>query len=231
MESTIIHISQIPLGSWLGILAFFLHLIAYGIYSYHLLRGKIKPNAITWFMWLFGGIIEYVTYDHLMGSHWSTSALPLACVLGISTIFLITIFLQTRAFLRNKNEARKIYHKPEKSDYYLTSFDAVAGIIWVIYGAATYANILAVSTSVVTFIPIWRTTIKEGEEHPTPWIIWSMAYLCMFFAVLLDRGEGVYARLFYPAYYLLLHVSMALLASNSIRMEVSKRIVYFQRKN
>ena len=217
---SLVSIESIP--HLLGILAFGLHILAYTVYGYHIFKGRIRPNAISWFMWLTGGVIEYLTYDALLGSQWFTSALPLACVVGISGIFLITLYAQVMERLKKKSE-KAIYHKPEKLDYYLTSFDLGAGVIWVVSGAAAFANFLAVSTSILTFIPIWKTTLKHGEEHPAPWILWSAAYLCMFLAVLFEGGEGIYSRLFYPGYYFVLHFVMALLAYETLRRFILKK--------
>lgn len=195
----------------LGAIAFIAHIIGYGLYSFYLLHERIRPNAASWFMWLVGGWIEYLTFDAIGESHWSTSALPLACVIGLGCIFLVTLFLQARSMWRHGHSGRIKYHHPDRSDYVLTGFDLGAGFIWVFWKLAAFANFLAVSTSIITFIPIWKTTYTTNEEHPLPWTIWCVAYICMFAAVLVEGGQGMWIKTFYPLYYFVLHFIVLLL--------------------
>lgn len=194
-----------------GMAAFSLHLIGYFLYARHIFHEKIKPNAATWIMWLIGGVVEWQTYDHMIGSHWSTSALPFACVLGLGAIFLATVYSQRREKLRGGQ--RTMYHKPELQDWTFVTFDVAALMIWLFFDMAEEANIVAVATTVVTFIPIWRTTWREPEsEHPTMWLIWCLAYACMLAALLLGHSTNIWWQGFYPVYYFVLHFVVAILA-------------------
>lgn len=201
----------------LGTSAFVLHISAYLLYAYHIFHERIRPNAASWFMWLIGGVIEYLTFNAIGESHWSTSALPLACVVGLVIIFSTTLFLQLRAHFIHSRYNKVSYHHPDRSDYALTMFDLGAGFSWLYWNIPGIANIVAVGTSVISFIPIWKTTYKKNEEHPVPWILWSVAYFCMFVAVLIEGGEGTFIKLFYPIYYFLLHFVMVLLSSTYTR--------------
>lgn len=194
-----------------GVAAFLLHMVAYGLYAHQVFNEKVKPNAATWLMWLFGGIIEWQTYDHMTNSHWSSSLLPLACVLGLSTIAMVTIASQIRE--RRRGSGRTVYHKPELQDWTFVSFDVAALAIWFVFGLAEEANALAVATTIVTFIPIWRTTWREPDsERPLMWIIWCVAYLFMLASILSRGGDNLWWQSFYPVYYLALHLVVALLA-------------------
>ena len=79
-----------------GILAFSLHLLAYGMYAQQVFAEKVKPNVATWFMWLFGGIVEWQTYDHMTDSHWSTSLLSRKCV-SVGVV-LAVLFITSQKF-------------------------------------------------------------------------------------------------------------------------------------
>jgi len=203
--------TELDLALALGLIAFTLHISAYILYAYHIFHERIRPNAASWFMWLIGGVIEYLTFDAIGESHWSTSALPLACVIGLVIIFSATTYLQLRAYFNPSTRKPISYHHPEKSDYALTIFDLGAGFSWLYWNIPGLANMVAVSTTIISFIPIWKTTYLHNEEHPTPWILWSIAYLCMFGAVIVEGGEGLFFKLFYPGYYFLLHIVMVLL--------------------
>ncbi len=215
---------EIGVAETLGILAFISHISAYLIYTYYIFKEDIRPNAASWFMWLIGGWVEYITYDALGESHWSTSALPLACVIGLTIILSATIFLQIKNRLAKEGK-RICYHAPEKGDYYLTGFDISALLIWIYSHAAAFANILAVSTSIISFIPIWKTTYQTGEERATPWALWVFAYICMTGAVLIEGGLDIAYKLFYPIYYLFLHIVVLLLCFKQVRNFIATKIM------
>jgi hypothetical protein len=209
--------SHLNIGLVLGISAFIAHIIGYSVYAFYLFHERIRPNAASWFMWLIGGWIEYITFDAIGESHWSTSALPFACVVGIGFIFAITLFQQIRVMRRHGRSGRIKYHHPDRSDYILTGFDLGAGFIWLFWKLAALANTLAVSTSIITFIPIWKTTYATHEEHPLPWVIWCVAYVLMFGAVLAEGGTDMWIKTFYPLYYFVLHLIVLLLCFKYIR--------------
>lgn len=154
-------------------------------------------------MWLFGNVVELVTYNAIEGSHWSTSALPFACLLGIGTICFAILYSQ----MNNLRTGRQLhFHKPERTDYYLAGFDASAGLLWVGGLNAALANGIAVVTSIASFYPIWRTTYHEpGGEDSLPWGIWSLAYIAMIASVITLEHSASIGLYLYPSYYLLMH--------------------------
>lgn len=192
-----------------GVIAFFLHILGYIVYSREVFHSRIRPNVATWMMWLFGSTVEFLTYNAIDGAHWSMSALPFACLLGIGGTCLAIVVTQ----LRNGKAGNVIYHKPERSDYYLVSFDILAAYVWLGGWGASLANFIAVSTSIVAFIPIWKTTYREPQsENPIPWILWCFAYIAMLGAV--ATGEGLLSTglYIYPIYYLILHAVVLFLS-------------------
>lgn len=212
--------SELSASEWLGVLSFIVHLVAYAWYAHGIFHERIRPNAAAWFMWFVGNVIELLTYDAILGSHWSTSALPFACVIGVGLIFLATLLSQMR---QHTNATGKVvYHVPERGDYFLVLFDLGAGMLWVTKGWAGIANMIAVATSALSFFPIWRTTYTHyHEEHLGPWILWSLAYVAMFAAVVLEGGESFVVRSFYPLYYFILHIVVVLLFFRPFREAVS----------
>jgi hypothetical protein len=198
-----------------GSIAFILHLCGYVWYSLTVLSGKTKPNAASWLMWLFGAWVEFKTFDAI-DHHWSSSALPFACMLGVGLVFFATLVMQLRSRISGSNHT--IYEESDPRDYLLVGADAGAYALFLMTGAAAWANWIAVGSSVVTFYPIWKTTYRSPEnERPWPWLIWSAAYTMMFLAVLAEGGEEVFAKSFYPIFYLALHLPVALLCWPAIR--------------
>ncbi len=193
-----------------GVLALILHLIGYSMYGWMVLHEWGRPHILTWFMWLGGGIVEYATYQAIPGAHWSSNALPLACVLGLGFITIAIIYAQIKNWL-HKTEYQ--YEKPEKKDYWLFGFDAGAGALWWIdKWSAALANSVAVSTSVFTFIPLWRAQWRNPEsEHYLPWFIWTAAYMAMFMAVLTGDAAHTWELYVYPLTYFAFHAVVVML--------------------
>jgi len=209
------------LGAAFGVLALVLHLIAYAWYALCILRGRTRPNAASWSMWLFGAWVEYVTYDAI-DSHWATSALPFACFLGCCAIFVVTAALQLGRWFAGSGKV--VYEPARRHDFWAMFADAVAYGLYLATGGAAWANVLAVSTTVITFIPIWRTTLRHGHEQPGPWLVWCTAYLAMLGAVIAGPREQLLAQAFYPVYYFLLSLVVALLSFENIRVFAGRRL-------
>lgn len=203
-----------------GTLALLLHLAGYAWYALGILRGRTRPNAASWFMWLVGAWVEYRTFDAI-DSHWATSALPLACFLGCCAIFAVTAVLQLAKRAAGSREV--IYLPARGTDYLAVGFDLSAWALYVATGGAAWANVLAVTTSVVSFIPIWKSTLRHGHEAPGPWFVWCAAYLAMLGAVLTGPGTQMLAQSVYPAYYLLLSAVVAALTFAGVRERLRRR--------
>jgi len=198
----------------LGVLALLLHLAGYAWYALCILRGRTRPNAASWFMWLVGAWVEYRTFDAI-DSHWATSALPLACFLGCCAIFAVTALLQ---FARRAAGSREVVYQPARgTDYLAVGFDLGAWVLYAATGGAAWANTLAVTTSIVSFIPIWKSTLRHGHETPGPWFVWCAAYLAMFGAVLSGPGTQAFAQSVYPVWYFLLSAVVAALSLARVR--------------
>jgi hypothetical protein len=206
--------SEFSLHLALGILALLLHVWGYAWYAREIFRGRTRPNAASWFMWLVGAWVEYVTFDAI-DSHWATSALPLACFLGCCAIFAATAALQ---LAKQRSGSRDTVYLPARgTDYAAVSADLGAYAAYALTGGAAWANAFAVTTSIVSFIPIWRTTWRHGHEAPGPWLVWCAAYLAMLGAVLAGPGSERLAQSVYPAYYFLLSLVVAGLSYPRLR--------------
>ncbi|MCW5576054.1 MAG: hypothetical protein KIT13_08160 [Burkholderiales bacterium] len=202
-----------------GVLALLLHLAGYAWYALGVLRGRTRPNAASWFMWLVGAWVEYRTFDAI-DSHWTSSALPLACFLGCCAIFAVTAVLQ---FAKRAAGSREIVYQPARgTDYLAVGFDLAAWVLYVVTGGAAWANALAVTTSIVSFVPIWKTTLRHGHEAPGPWFVWCAAYLAMLGAVLSGPGTQVLAQSVYPVYYFLLSAVVLALPFGAVRGRIRR---------
>ena len=194
----------------LGCIAFLLHILAFVIYGRQVLSSRIRANVATWLMWLFGGIVDWLTYKSIDGAHWSTSALPFADVLGVAVVCGAILVAQRKA---RGNTAGIVYHRPDKGDYYLVGFDVIALGVWGAGWGAALANDISVGTTILQFIPIWKTTYRDPDgESALPWLFWSIGYVLMLGALVSGDGRGNPELYFLPAYYLALHLVVLYLA-------------------
>lgn len=206
-----------PTASWpvvFGTIALLLHVAGYAWYAREIFRGRTRPNVASWLMWLVGAWVEYVTFDAI-DSHWSTSALPLACFLGCCAIFIVTAALQFAKWRSGSGET--VYYPARWPDYAAVSADLAAYAAYAITGGAAWAHAFAVITSIVSFIPIWRSTWRHGYEASGPWLVWCAAYLAMLAAVMSGTGSERLAQSVYPAYYLMLSAVVAGLSFSAVR--------------
>jgi hypothetical protein len=208
---------QFSLHHALGVLALLLHVWGYAWYAREIFRGRTRPNAASWLMWLVGAWVEYVTFNAI-DSDWASSALPLTCFLGCCAIFIATAALQ---FAKWRSGSRdRVYHPARWADYAAVSADLGAYAAYAVTGGAAWAHAFAVVTSMVSFIPIWRTTWRHGCEMTGPWLVWCAAYLAMLGAVLAGDGGERLAQSVYPVYYFLLSAVVAGLSYPRLRQRL-----------
>lgn len=180
-----------------GVLAGLLQLVAYGIYSWHVLHDRIKPNAASWSIWALGAVLETVSYVFVTGD-WVKNILPVVCALSAVTLFVFCV-------------SKGKFSGLTSWEWVLTVMDMAALLIWWFSQSATYANFLLVFTAVLSFIPLFvHTWNNPASENALPWGLWSLAYLLMTFTVLMrwEKPED----LVYPLTFLVLHLVIAVAA-------------------
>lgn len=121
-----------------------------GIFSYikDTLKGKTKPNRVTWLMWSIAPIIATVA---ALSSGVSISILPVF-MSGFGP-FLVFIFS-----LANKNS----YWKLQKFDYFCGAFSILALILWIITKNPNIAILFSILSDASAAAP----TIIKAWKHP-----------------------------------------------------------------
>jgi hypothetical protein len=156
-------------------------------------------------MWFFGAMVDFVTYESIRGSHWTSYAAPIACSVGVLYVTLVIIFLHIKSVRQGH---KPVYQKLEKEDKFFFGFDVSAMIVWM-RGFGTIGNFISVGTTVFQFFPMYRETYKDPTvEKAGPWIWWSFAYIAMLSAVAVGPGSDSWALYFMPLWYFMLHAVM-----------------------
>jgi len=191
-------VSSAQLGIVLGWAAFALHLLAFAVYNWKMLRGKSTPNITTWSVWAFVASLNCVTY-FFMGDDWITSLQPLASSLACLLTFGLCLF-------------RREFKRPTKMEIVILLVSAMAILFWWLYQNATYANLILQLGFVLSFVPTVRTIIrKPSSESALPWLMWGVVY-CLLIATVLLRWNGEWSMLAYPIISAISHSLAGLLA-------------------
>lgn len=186
-----------------------------------------KPDDIsfaTWFMFVFGDILEASSYLVMTSAAITMNAIPITFAIGSFIVFALA--------LKNKQ-----FGWPDWKDSAVTTVDVGITIGWMTgRWGATGANLMAVSTEVISFVPAYRDVLK-GKERPymAPWLWWALADALFFTAVVMQiqipaehHASGVQAikylfsnhdEIWYPLLQMLAHLVMVLCIGYRRRVE------------
>ncbi|MCA9349902.1 hypothetical protein KC853_02525 [Candidatus Saccharibacteria bacterium] len=129
-----------------------LNMMGSGTYVYNTLRGKTKPNRVTWFLWALAPLIA-VSAQWLEGVTW---AALMTFMVGFGPfIILLSSFVN-----------RKAYWKITKLDIICGSISISALILWLVTGQGVVAIIFSILADLVAGIPTLIKAFNKPEtEH------------------------------------------------------------------
>ncbi|HMO79085.1 MAG TPA: hypothetical protein PJ997_01105 [Candidatus Paceibacterota bacterium] len=154
--------------------------------------GKIDPNAASWFIWAYGSLLNFATYN-IMSGDMVKDILPFMCSVSCMVIFALMVY-------------RNGIGRLDKIDYAIIASDIAVTFIWFLIGA-TEANLTLQLTEFISFIPLIRGLLRgTDKEEILPWAIWSVAYTLMTVTVVIrwDKWQDVV----YPVVAVVLHMTI-----------------------
>ena len=179
-----------------GIVAGLLQFLGYVLYIRGVRKLGTTPNASSWAIWAFGGLLNLFSYNQLVGDL-VKEILPFVCSLCCIGSFL---FFWKRGSMR----------WPDKSDWAILAVDCLITVYWFVTGSSE-ANLLYQVGTVISFIPICRGMLKKTDrEEPLPWVVWALAYATLCLTVIMRWQK--WEDLVYPGVCLVLHFITAVLA-------------------
>jgi hypothetical protein len=182
----------------MAIIAGAMHVIAFAIYNWQMLKGKSTPNTVTWTLWVFLTVMNVFSYLDMSGNL-VKSILPVASSAACVATFLFVL-------------SKKKFEKFEDwEDYAALVTGLIAGFVWWYFHSSEYANYVLQIAITISFYP----TIKGVKRNPKkekglPWYIWSGGYVFMIVAVCFN-WNGQYKELVYPVNCLWLHAVVGIL--------------------
>ncbi len=182
----------------LGIAAGVLQLVGFVFYNKQIFQGRSVPNAATWTIWAFIGLLNGFSYAAMTGDA-AKYFLPVASALACVATFGYSL------------SAGK-FKRLDFWDWLVLILGTIGGIVWWWSRSAIYANFIIVIAEIIAFSPLMRGVWKNPAfERPLPWFIWTAAYGMNTAAVFL-HWTNQYQDLFFPVSMIILHFTVAFLS-------------------
>jgi len=193
---------KVVLGMVAGVIAF----LAYVVYVVSILRGRSKPNRVTWWIWAFMGLVIGLSY-YASGAQ-NTIWVPFVEFIGPLSIALLSIKYGEGGL-------------KEKTDL-ICLFGAVFSIIlWIIFNNPVVALVTSLIINSFAIIPtIKKSYLRPEGEDFWAWFGTGLADSLNMFAV----EKFTFAILLYPIYMLvsdLIIIFILLLSKKGIMRDIS----------
>lgn len=130
----------------------FLNIIGSATYAYKTVKGKTKPNRVTWFLWALAPLIAVV-------AQWSEGVTWAALMTFMVGFGPLIIFLAS--FVN-----RKAFWNITKLDIVCGAVSVLALLLWLMTGQGTVAIIFSILADLIAGIPTLVKAFNEPEtEH------------------------------------------------------------------
>ena len=152
------------------LLGLLLNLWGSGTYAWNTLKGRTKPNRVTWFLWAVAPLIAFAA-QWSDGVRWQ-SLMTFMVGFGPLIIFIASFM------------NRKAYWQVSRLDYVCGVISIVALAFWLATGKGVLAVVLSIIADVVAGIPTLLKAWKEPEtEHPSVFRNGALSALITLLAV------------------------------------------------
>lgn len=180
------------------------HVLGYGLYLRGMRNGAIKPEPVTWTLWVLEGCVNVPTYLQGTEGHWMKDILPVLDLLG-------SLVIWSFAFSWGR------FSRLSREDYSIVATVIAALLAWKIYGDALDANVVLQLGNLISFVPIARNTWRRREvELVAPWAWWSAAYAIDLALVAVNLNS--WKEFAFPAACLLTHFTVGAFAFRNNRI-------------
>lgn len=158
------------------------------------LRGKARPNPVSWLLWALTPVVTFVAAVTADGFHTET-LMTIAMGFSPLLVFLSIMIKHPRSFKLDRLNA-------------ICFIIALTGIaLWMITSHPILAIILAISADIVSTIPTFAKTAKHPYSEYVPGYIASM--FCTLLLILAAEEPNWYVLAF-PVYAFVLNGTIAL---------------------
>ncbi|SRR6266498_1543474 len=188
------------LPTWFVVFSVIIRLWSGTQYAWGVLRGKARPNAVTWFLW---GLTPLITFFAQLQYGWSGQSFVLLA-LALSPLVICTI-----AFIKSPGR------------YHFTPLSITCGLLallgialWQITSVPELAIVFSILADIFATLPtLHKAYYDQGSEYAWPYM------LSMFSMVitLLTIHEWIFAVYAFPLYMLAVNAVLFCFAAFPIR--------------
>lgn len=180
-----------------------LNIIGSSTYAYNTIKGKTKPNRVTWFLWALAPLIAFSAE---LGEHVGLQALMTFMVGFGPLLVLLASFVN-----------RKAYWKITRLDIACGVLSIAALVLWRVTGTGAVAIWLSIAADMLAAVPTLIKSYLEPEtEHPDVFRNGALSAGI----TLLTIKQWTFANYGFPAYIFLICVVLYAL----IKFKLGKRI-------
>lgn len=178
---------------YLVLLGALVQIIGISSYIKDTIKGKTKPNRITWLMWSIAPIIAtFAAFSE--GVTWTIIPTFMA---GFGPLL---VFISS--FVNKKS-----YWKLSKIDYICGAFSVLALILWALTSKASIAIVFSILSDLTASIPTLIKAWKQPETESTaPFSAGLFAQFTALFAI----KSWSFAELAFPIYLVLINIVLIL---------------------
>ena len=184
-----------------------------GTYAYNTLKGKTKPNRITWFLWALAPLIAFSAQLN-EGARWE-SIMTFMVGFGPLLIFLASFV------------NRKAFWKITRMDIVCGLVSVLALVLWLVTGTGTIAIIFSILADFIAAIPTLVKAFNDPDsEHPS--VFRNGAISATITLLTIDKWE--FANYAFAGYILVICLILYVLirfrlGKNYFKTEVPKEVV------
>jgi hypothetical protein len=192
-------------GYILGISAGILQIAGYFLYIQQMLKGKSKPNTVSWTLWFFLIILNTASYFQ-MSDDWVKSIIPLVSSLMMLIIYAVLVF---------KTGTR--FNSLTGTEWAVLITGLMVCIGWWHFKSATLGNLLFQLLFIISFLPTINGVRRNSATEEAPaWLLFSAAYF-LGILIVFFRWQGQIQDLVFPINAFFLHSIVAVLSLRKIQ--------------
>lgn len=121
-------------------------------YAYHTLKGKTKPNRVSWFLWT---IIPMIALFAQIGEGVSLYIVLMTFMVGFGPMLVLIA-----SFINEKS-----YWKISKLDYICGALSVLAVILWLITGKGIVAIAFSILADLIASVPTLIKSYKDPDSE------------------------------------------------------------------
>ena len=185
----------------IGVLAGCVSAFAFFPYLISILKGKTKPNIVTWWIWSFLGVLLFFSYK--AGGAKETLFVPMVYMITPLATAILSLKYGTKGWT--------------KFDIYCLVGAFISTIIWFISGSPTIALVLYLIIDLFGLLPTIKKTFYHPEQEDK--LAWFLMVIANFLNILaIEKME--FSILIYPLY---LFISGCIILTLTLRKKACRR--------